>query len=79
MKKWQKRLIGIKFSIKDTTKHDFMKHKIIRAFGANIKNGDITMNKASNEQNKLTQKVEKFKSNTKPRNSNMIKKIKCHK
>ena len=56
-----------------------MKHKIIRAFGDNIKNGNITMNKASNEQNKLPQKIKKFKSNTKPRNSNMIKKIKCHK
>ena len=45
---------------------------MIRTFGDDIKNDDIKMDKANNEQNKLAQKITEFKINTKPRNPNMI-------
>ena len=45
----------------------------IPASGDDIKYGDITIDKAKDEQNKLVQKVRDFKSNTKPRNPKMIK------
>ena len=53
--------------------YDFTKDKTIHAFGDDIKKGVITMDKANDEQNKLAQKIREFKSNTKPRNSNMMK------
>ena len=42
--------------------------KTIRAFGDDIKNSDITIDKANDAQNKLAQKIKKFKSSAKPRN-----------
>ena len=50
---------------------DFAKEKTIRAFGVDIKNGDIMIDKANGLQIKLAQK--KLNSNTKPRNPNMAK------
>ena len=45
-------------------------YKTIRAFIDDIKNGDINMHKAFDEQNGLSQKIKQFKRNIKPRNSN---------
>ena len=53
--------------------YDFTLGNRIPAIGDDIKYGDITMDKAKDEKNKLVQKVKDFKSNTKPRNPNMIK------
>ena len=48
MEKWKKRMIEIKCSIKDK-KHVFTQDKKISTFGDDIKNGDITMDKASHD------------------------------
>ena len=56
MEKWKKRMIEIKCSIKDK-KHVFTQDKKISTFGDDIKNGDITMDKASHEKNKLVQMI----------------------
>ena len=58
---------------KEYKKHMKTKCKTIRAFGDDIKNGDINMDKAFDEQNKLIQKIKELKRNTKPRNSNIVK------
>ena len=61
-------------------KHDFMKDKTTCAFGEDIKNSDIMMDIANDEQKKITQKIREFKGNIKPKKYNMIKeKIRRHK
>ena len=70
----EEKLIGIECYIEDTKKqYDFARYKTICAFGDDIKNGVITMDKANDEQSKFTQKIREFKSNSK-RQTNVSKK-----
>ena len=45
----------------------------MHTFGDDIKNGEMTIDKATNEQNKLKQKIKELKRNAKPKNPKMIK------
>ena len=44
-----------------------MKDKTTRGFAEDIKNRDIMMDIANDEQNKMAQKLREFKSTTKPK------------
>ena len=50
---------------------DFRKSKAIRAFGNDIKNNFIHMNKANDRQNRLTEYIKKFKSKTRSQDLNL--------